>query len=147
MATKTITQLDAATALDHDDVFAVDEDGATKKVTNARLHNEAPLSTVAAAGATETLTITNGAVFDVTLDEACEFTFAGTTSGVACSFTLITRQDGSGGNAITWPASVDWAGGTAPTLSTAAGTDNVFTFLTVDNGTTWLGFVAGLDVK
>lgn len=105
------------------------------------------LKTVAAAGATETLDIGEASAFDVTLDENVTFTFAGTTSGVACSFTLITRQDGSGGNSITWPASVDWAGGTAPTLSTAAGVDNVFTFLTVDNGTTWLGFAAGLDVK
>jgi hypothetical protein len=42
---------------------------------------------------------------------------------------------------------VDWPGGTAPTLTTTASAVDVFTFLTVDNGTTWLAFVAGQDIK
>lgn len=37
MATKTITQLTAATALDSDDVFVVDEDGVTKKATSQQV--------------------------------------------------------------------------------------------------------------
>lgn len=105
------------------------------------------LSTVAAAGATETLDLGSGNVHDVTLDANCTLTFTGTAASAACSFTLILRQGGSGSYTVTWPASVDWPGGTAPTLSTAVGRVDVFSFLTVDNGTTWLGFTAGLGVR
>ena len=50
-----------------------------------------------------------------------------------------------GAHTLTWPASVDWVGGTAPTL-TAAGVDQLV-FTTRDAGTTYFGFVAGLDIK
>jgi hypothetical protein len=46
---------------------------------------------------------------------------------------------------IVWPTSVDWVGGTAPTLTTS-GTDKLI-FKSRNAGTTVLGFVAGLDVK
>jgi hypothetical protein len=105
------------------------------------------VSTVAAAGTTETLNLADGNVHDVTLDDNCTFTFSGTAASVACGFTLILRQDGTGSRTVTWPASVDWPGGTAPTLTTTASAVDVFTFLTVDNGTTWLAFVAGQDIK
>lgn len=105
------------------------------------------LSTVAASGATETLDLTSGNVHDVTLDASCTLTFTGSAASAACSFTLLLRQGGSGSYTVTWPASVDWPGGTAPTLSTTVGRVDVFTFLTVDNGTTWLGFTAGIGVR
>ena len=60
-------------------------------------------------------------------------------TGKAGSFTLIVTNGGSA--TLTWPSSVDWAAATAPTL-TASGID-VLTFLTVDNGTIWYGFLAG----
>jgi len=69
------------------------------------------------------------------------FTFSNpSASGTACSFTLILTNGGS--QTVNWPASVDWAGAAAPAL-TAAGVD-VLTFTTVDAGTTWYGFAAGL---
>jgi len=46
---------------------------------------------------------------------------------------------------VNWPAAVDWAGGTAPSL-TSSGVD-ILTFTTVDAGTTWYGFAAGLDMQ
>lgn len=101
------------------------------------------LSTNATSGAAATADLADGNVHDITLTANCTLTFAGATSGVGCSFTLIARQDGTGSRTITWPASVDWSGGSAPTLSTAASAVDVFTFLTVDGGTTWLGFTAG----
>lgn len=45
-----------------------------------------------------------------------------------------------GAATVTWPTSVKWASGTAPTL-TASGVD-VLTFLTPDGGVTWYGTVA-----
>ena len=59
------------------------------------------------------------------------------------SFTLLVTNGGSA--TLTWPTSVDWAGGTAPTL-TAAGIDAIV-FTTIDGGTTWYGFAAGLDLS
>tara|TARA_B110001469_G_C9379755_1_gene197021 strand:+ start:45 stop:551 length:507 start_codon:yes stop_codon:yes gene_type:complete len=64
-------------------------------------------------------------------------------SGKAGAFTFIATFSGS--PAITWPATVKWAGGTAPTL-TAAGID-VFTFMTTDGGTIWFGFTSGADMQ
>ena len=66
-------------------------------------------------------------------------------SGVACSFTLVIVYPGSGTTTaiIQWPSSFKWAGGTAPTLTNTGGKTDTFTFLSLDNGTTWLGHVGG----
>jgi len=75
------------------------------------------------------------------------FTFSNpSASGSCCSFTLILTQDGSGSRAVTWPGSVQWASATAPTLSSGAADVDVFAFITVDAGTNWFGFAAGLDM-
>jgi hypothetical protein len=41
-------------------------------------------------------------------------------------------------SAITWPSSVKWPSGVAPTTP-APGTKDLFTFLTTDGGTTYFG--------
>lgn len=95
-------------------------------------------------GSTETIDLEGGNVHTATLDANCTFTFSNpTASGDACSFTLILKQDATGSRAVTWPASVDWAGGVAPTLSTAANAVDILGFTTVDGGVTWYGFVGG----
>lgn len=63
-------------------------------------------------------------------------------SGQVQSFTLIL--DVSGAFTVTWPASVHWAGGVAPTQSAAAGKTDIFSFVSTDGGTTWYGFTGGL---
>lgn len=101
------------------------------------------VNTVAAAGATETIDLGSGNVHDVTLSADCTLTFSGATNGVACSFTLLLRQDATGGWDTTWPGSVVWAGGSAPTLDQTASSLSVLTFFTLDGGTTWYGFPTG----
>lgn len=98
------------------------------------------VNTVAAAGATETLDGDDYNIHDVTLDESVTFTF--TTSAAVAQFTLILRQDGSGGNSVTWPGSVKWHSLTAPTILTTGSAVHVLEFLTVNSGTTWRGFLA-----
>ena len=44
-----------------------------------------------------------------------------------------------------WHASVKFAGGTTPTLTTS-GID-ILTFETIDNGANWYAVVEGLDMK
>lgn len=94
-------------------------------------------------GTTETIDLANGSVHSATLDANCTFTFTGSVASWACSFTLVLKQDATGNRTATWPASVKWPTGTAPVLSTTANATDVLTFTTIDNGTTWLGNMAG----
>jgi hypothetical protein len=73
------------------------------------------------------------------------FTFSNPpASGTAYGFTLKLVQDaGASGYTVTWPASVDYAGATAPTLTADANAVDVLVFYTHDGGTNWYGFVAG----
>jgi hypothetical protein len=105
--------------------------------------NDTSLSTVASAGGTETLDVSVARTHDVTLDADCTFTFTGAVTAEAWYFTLVLRQDGTGGWDATWPGSVVWPGGVAPTLDTTASTLEVLTFFTLDGGTTWYGFQSG----
>jgi len=97
---------------------------------------ESNVQTVAATGATETLDTAVYGVFDMTMDQACEFTFSNPApSGKATTFVLILR----GAFVATLPSSIDWSGGAAPTYTTPS----VYVFTTVDAGTTWLGSQVG----
>ena len=51
---------------------------------------------------------------------------------------MAIRGDAATDSAITWPSSVKWPAGVAPTTP-AAGTKDLFTFLTTDGGTTYYG--------
>ena len=75
----------------------------------------------------------------------CTFTFSNVpaTANTAASITLFLVQDGTGSRIATWPGTVDWAAATAPTLTTTAAAVDVLTFITLDGGTVWNGFVAG----
>ena len=95
-------------------------------------------------GGTDAIDLSAGNVVTATVSTGAQtFTFTNpSTSGKSCSFTLILTNGGS--QTVNWPGSVDWAGGSAPTL-TSSGID-VLTFFTVDGGTIWYGFPAGLEM-
>jgi len=100
-----------------------------------------------AAAATVDLDMTSGNVFTVTADQNTTFTFSNPSpTGKSCSFTLIWTQDSSD-RTITWPASVDWAGGSAPDVTSGSGKIDVYTFFTLDAGTIWYGFQAGAEMS
>ena len=96
-------------------------------------------------GGTQDINLALGNVVTATVDTSANtFTFSNPpVSGKCGSFTIILTNGGS--QTVNWPAAVDWAGGTAPTLTTS-GID-VLTFTTVDAGTIWYGFLAGADMK
>ena len=96
-------------------------------------------------GGTQDIDISAGNVVTATVDTSANtFTFSNPPATGKCgSFTLILTNGGS--QTVNWPGAVDWAGGTAPTLTTAG--KDVLTFTTVDAGTTWYGFLAGADMK
>jgi hypothetical protein len=101
-------------------------------------------SAIGNTGATRTFDLAVANFFSATLDQDSTWTFSNpSASGDFCGFVLELTNGGA--YTITYPASVDWVGGTAPTL-TASGKD-LLVFVTRDAGTTYLGLVAGLDIK
>lgn len=90
-----------------------------------------------------TINLRDGTFFEHDLTENVTYTFSNPgSSGTASGFVLKVIQ-GSTARTITWPSSVDWPGGTAPTLSTGNDNVDVFVFFTIDGGTTYYGFTAG----
>jgi hypothetical protein len=74
---------------------------------------------------TSTITITNA---------------PGSPTGFGFTFVVVN----AGAYSITWPAAVDWVGGSAPIL-TSSGTD-VLVFYTYNGGSTYYGFVTGKNL-
>ena len=98
---------------------------------------------VTLTGTSTTIDISVATNFVHDLTGATTYTFSNPAStGNASSFTLKIIQD-STARAITWPSTVDWAGGTAPTLTSTNNGVDVFTFYTIDGGTIYYGFTAG----
>lgn len=70
------------------------------------------------SGAAKTINWTTARAHKLTLTASCTLTL--TAPPAAGELILHLVQDGVGGHTLTWPASVKWAGGTAPVLSVAA---------------------------
>ena len=88
--------------------------------------------------------LTLGNFVSATVAGAITWTFSNPiASPAAIGFVLELTNGGSATQ--TWPASVKWPGGTAPTL-TVAGID-ILTFITDDGGTIWRGVASMLDSK
>jgi hypothetical protein len=97
-------------------------------------------------GSTETFDTTGvpDTWHSATLDSATvTFTFTGAIAGEPAAMLLELHQDSTGGRLVTWPGSVIWPGGVAPTLSTAGSAVDILTFFTRDGGTNWYGFATG----
>jgi hypothetical protein len=110
---------------------------------NVKIITETKTAPAITAGALA-LDLSAGSVFDVALN--ANITTINITNppaaGIPMGFTGVFTADGTA-RSITWPASFKWAGGTAPTLTSTAGKRDVFTFMTMDGGATYLAFVAG----
>lgn len=85
-----------------------------------------------------------GSLFSVALNQnVTSLTLSNpATTGKLGAFTLVFTADGTA-RTVTWPASIKWSGGTAPTLTSTNGKSDVLTFITVDGGTSYLGFISG----
>ena len=96
-------------------------------------------------GGAQTIDLTLGNSVSGTVDTSeTTFTFSNPTASDEMSGFVLTLVNG-GSQTVNWPASVDWAGGTAPTL-TASGTD-VLTFFTINGGSLYHGVSSSLDSK
>jgi hypothetical protein len=120
------------------------QDNIVSKV-NLKDYGEVTNAIGSTGGGTQDIDLTLGNSVSATVDTSANtFTFSNpTASDEQNGFVLYLTNGGS--QTVNWPASVDFAGGTAPTLTTA-GVD-VLVFTTIDAGTRWYGFAAGLDMK
>lgn len=92
----------------------------------------------ALSGTTPTIDVDAGGAFSLTMTGNTTFTFSSCTSGVIAGFVL--QLTGNGGT-VTYPNTVDFAGGTAPDAP-ANGETDILVFFTRDGGTTWYGALA-----
>jgi hypothetical protein len=69
----------------------------------------------ALSGTSPTCNVDNAGAFSLTMSGNTTFTFSGADSGWSMGFILQLTGNGS---TVTWPSSVDWAGGTAPVPTT-----------------------------
>ena len=120
---------------------------ADQLVARPELKDYSETKTALSAAASIAIDIENGNVFTVTPDQNTTFTFTNPSpTGKSCAFTLVWTQDSSD-RTIAWPASVDWAGGSAPDVTSGSAKRDVYTFFTLDAGTIWYGFQAGADMS
>lgn len=95
------------------------------------------VNTVADAGAAQTLSL-DAASNVLTLTEDCEITMPTPTTDY-CILELVLIEDITGGWEISFVDDVEWPDGTAPTQTTTGGNKSIWSFSTVDGGTTWFG--------
>lgn len=91
-------------------------------------------------GANYTYTLADGNYFKVTLDQTSTFVFDATNASSQVYSFVLQLKNGTGGPfSITWPASVEWPAGVTPTRTTTDGRTDIWSFITTDGGTNWLG--------
>lgn len=104
------------------------------------------VSTVAASGAAQTIgEPTVAAMVDITLTANCTLTLP-TTATAGKRLTFVVRQDGTGSRTLAWPAGTKFLGGAAPVITTAAGSVDIITAISVVDDT-WLVWREAADVK
>jgi hypothetical protein len=111
----------------------------TPTLTNPTVTNYTETTVTANTSTAYTIDNTNGTLQILTLTGNCTFTFPTATAGK--SFTLFLKQDATGSRTVTWPASVKWPSGTAPTITATASKADKYVF-TAD-GSSWAGSNAG----
>lgn len=106
---------------------------------NATFNNYTETTFVANTGSAITLSLTNGTLQILTMNASPTITLPTATAGK--SFTILLKQDATGGWSPTWAGPVIWPSNTAPSITTTAskGDKAVFTA----DGTYWWGSIAG----
>jgi hypothetical protein len=94
--------------------------------------------------ATTTLNLANGNFQDFTFGAGNE-TIAVSNVPNSAVITITVIQDGTGARTITWPSTIKWAAGVAPTLTVTAAARDQFTFRS--DGTNLYEIARALDVK
>lgn len=110
--------------------------GAT--ATNPTITNYTETAYTANTSTAITVSLSNGTVQILTLTANATITMP--TAGAGKSFIIILRQDATGSRTVTW-TTVNWAGGTAPTITSTASKQDIYSFFS--DGTSWYGVTVG----
>jgi hypothetical protein len=92
------------------------------------------LQSATGSGGTLAVSFASGNIVNLTLNSSTTVTLAGHVVG---TYIFQITQGGAGSNTVTWPVSVKWSGGTAPTLTTAVGKTDIITLY--HDGTSFFG--------
>lgn len=107
-------------------------------LTNPTITNYTETTYTANTSTAITVSLSNGTVQILTLTDNCTLTMP--TAGAGKSFIIFLRQDATGSRSVTW-STVKWAGGTAPTITSTASKQDIFSFFS--DGTNWYGVTVG----
>jgi hypothetical protein len=109
-----------------------------KTLTNPTVTNYTETAYTANTSTAITVSLTNGTVQILTLTGNATITMP--TASAGKSFIILLRQDGTGGRSVTW-STVNWASATAPTITSTASKQDIFSFFS--DGTRWYGCTLG----
>lgn len=107
-------------------------------VTNVTVTNYTETLYTANTSTAITVSLTNGTVQQLTLTANATITMPTATAGK--SFVIMLKQDATGSRTVTW-STVVWPSGTAPTITTTASKQDIFSFFA--DGTNWYGATIG----
>lgn len=85
-----------------------------------------------------TIALTNGTFQIITLTGNATITMPTAVSGK--SFIMLLKQDATGSRTVTW-STVAWPGGTAPTITSTASKQDIYSFFS--DGSKWYGCTVG----
>jgi len=135
------TAIGAGTGNGNGDVTLAGTQTLSNKTLSAPVVTDYTETTYSAnTGSAYTISLSNGTVQKLTLTANCTYTFPTPVAGK--SFLLKQMQDATGSRTATWPATVKWPGGTAPTITATASKGDKFFFHCLD-GAYWEGSVGG----
>ena len=110
-------------------------------LVNGRIYNRT-LQTLTPAAGTVTIDLSQGSAILIVLQNAISgWTLQNIPSGVEFEFRLYISIQG--GSISAWPTGTLWANGQTPTLTTTATKTDVFSFTTLNGGTSWQALVVG----
>ena len=108
--------------------------GTAPSVTNPTVTNYVETPYSANSSTAITLDLTNGTVQIITLTGNATITMPTAVSGK--SFIMFLKQDATGSRTVTW-STVAWPGGTAPTITSTASKQDIYSFFS--DGSKWYG--------
>jgi hypothetical protein len=100
---------------------------------------------VTANSATTTLDLSQGNTFYVTMSASTTFAFSNVPTGSNLTNFSIITYNSAGGYAISWPAGVTWSGGQTPARTTTSGKSDIYTFFTLNAGSSIIGSLSILN--
>ena len=112
--------------------------GTSPTLGNPTVTNYTETLYTANTGTAITVSLTNGTVQQLTLTGNATITMP--TAAAGKSFVIMLKQDGTGSRTVTW-STVVWPGGTAPTITSTASKQDIYSFFS--DGTNWYGITAG----